>query len=82
MQTIKIVRYLHITMHQKERLGIGNLYSKHFANETYNAHRALDDVVAIERLLLRHLFVSLLSSLTIWSMKRLIQEWNSKSTMK
>ena len=40
----------------EKRLGIGTLYCKHFADETYNAHKALDDVVAMERLLLRHLW--------------------------
>ena len=34
----------------EKRLGISNLYSKHFTDETCNAHRALDDVVAMERL--------------------------------
>ena len=78
MQRIAIVQYLHIGMHQKKRLGIGNLYSKHFADDTYNAHRALDNVVAMERLFTKTPLVSLLSSLTIWSRQRLIQEWNNK----
>ena len=62
----------------EKRLGIGNLYSKHFADETYNVHRALDNVVASERLFTKTPLVSLLSSLTIWSMQRLIQVWNNK----
>lgn len=63
---------------RKKRLGIGNLYSKYFVDETYNAHRALDDVVAMERLFTNTPLVSLLSSLTIWNMQKLIQEWNGK----
>ena len=42
--------FVHWDASEKNRLGIGNLYIKHFADETYNAHRALDDVVAMERL--------------------------------
>ena len=63
---------------EKKRLSIGNLYSKHFADETYNAHRAVDDVVAMERLFTSTPLVSLLSTLTIWNMQKLIQEWNYK----
>ena len=63
---------------EKRRLGISNLFSKYFADETYNAHRAMDDVVAMERLFTSTPLVSLLSSLTIWSMQKLIQEWNIK----
>ena len=62
----------------KKRLGIGSLYSKYFTDETYNAHRAMDDVVAMERLFTSTPLVSLLSSLTIWNMQKLIQEWNGK----
>ena len=76
IQKIAIVQYLHIEMHQIKRLEIRDLYNKHFADETYNAHRALDDVVAMERLFTKTPLASLLSSLTIWSMQRLIQEWN------
>lgn len=61
----------------KKRLGIGSLYSKYFTDETYNAHRAMEDVVAMERLFTSTPLVSLLS-LTIWYMQKLIQEWNSK----
>ena len=50
----------------------------YFADETYNVHRAMDDVVAMERLFTSTPLVSLLSSLTIWSMQKLIQEWNIK----
>ena len=63
---------------EKKRLGIGSLYSKYFADETYNAYRAMDDVVAMERLFTNTPLVSLLSSLTIWNMHKVIQEWNSK----
>ena len=63
---------------EKKRLGIGNLYSKHFADETYNAHRAVDDIVAMERLFTSTPLVSLLSTLTIWNMQKLIQKWNYK----
>ena len=47
---------------EKKQLGIGNLYSKHFADETYNAHRAVNDVVAMERLFTSTPLVSLLST--------------------
>ena len=63
---------------KKKRLGIGSLYSKYFADETYNAHRAMDDVVAMKRLFTNTLLVSLLSSLTIWNVHKVMQEWNSK----
>ena len=66
------------TASEKKRLGIGSLYSKYFADETYNAHRAMDDVVAMERLFINTPLVSLLSSLTIWNMHKVTQEWNSK----
>ena len=49
MITITIA-FLQTGLHQKKRLGIGNLYSKYFADETYNAHRAVDDIAAMERL--------------------------------
>ena len=57
---------------------LSSLYSKHFADETYNAHRVVDDVVAIEWLFTSTPLVSLLSTLTIWNMQKLIQEWNNK----
>ena len=38
----------------------------------------MDDVVAMERLFTSTPLVSILSSLTIWSMQKLIQEWNIK----
>ena len=38
----------------------------------------MDDVVAMERLFVRTPLVSLLSSLTIWNMHKVVQEWNSK----
>lgn len=66
------------TASEKKRLGIGNLYSKYFVDETYNAHRAMDDVVAMERLFINTPLVSLLSSLTVWNVQKLIQEWNNK----
>ena len=66
------------TASEKKCLGIGNLYSKHFADETYNAHRAMDDVVAMERLFTKTPLVSLLSSLTIWNIHKLTLEWDAK----
>ena len=38
----------------------------------------MDDVVAMERLFINTPLVSLLSSLTIWNMHKVTQEWNSK----
>ena len=38
----------------------------------------MDDVVAMERFFTNTPLVSLLSSLTIWNMHKVIQEWNSK----
>ena len=63
---------------EKKQLEVSSLYSKHFADETYNAHRAMDDVVTMERLFARTPLVSLLSTLTIWNMHKVVQEWNSK----
>ena len=51
---------------RKKQLGIGNLY---FADKTYNVHKAVDDVVAMERLFTSTLLVSLLSTLTMWNMQ-------------
>ena len=70
--------FAHWDASEKKRLGIGSLYSKHFPNKTYNPHRALGNVMAMERLFTNTPLVSLLSSLTIWNIQKLTQEWNNK----
>ena len=60
--------FAHWDASEKKRL-IYN--SKHSADETYNAHRALDDVVAMEELFTKTPLVSLLSSLTYAKQKHL-----------
>ena len=64
---------------EKKRLGINNLYNKIFPEATYDAHRALEDVRAMEKLFTSTAFVSILSSLTIWNSQQLLQAWNDKT---
>ena len=67
------------TSSEKKRLGINSLYSKIFPEATYDAHRALEDVRAMEKLFTSTAFVSILSSLTIWNSQQLLQAWNDKT---
>ena len=63
---------------EKKRLGIRNLYSKIFPETAYDAHRAMEDVRAMEKLFMTTPLVSMLSSLTIWNFQQLLQAWNDK----
>ena len=63
---------------EKKRLDINNLYSKIFPEATYDAHRALEDVRAMEKLFTSTALVSMLSSLTIWNFQLLLHAWNNK----
>ena len=63
---------------EKKHLGISNLYSKIFPETAYDAHRALEDVRAMEKLFTSTPLVSMLSSLTIWNFQQLLQAWNDK----
>ena len=53
------------TSREKKRLGVTNLYMKLFPGSTYNAHRALEDVCAMEKIFTGSSLASILSELTI-----------------
>ena len=53
------------TKTELKRLGIENLYTKYYPGETYNAHRALADILAMEKLFTTTPLASMLSLSTL-----------------
>ena len=51
---------------------------KIFPETAYDAHRALEDVQAMEKLFTSTPLVSMLSSLTVWKIPQLLQAWQDK----
>ena len=60
---------------ERKRLGITNLYGKLFPGSTYNAHRALEDVCAMEQIFTPSSLATVLSELTIRGVEMLAKTW-------
>ena len=72
------------TKTELKRLGIENLYTKYYPGETYNAHRALADILAMEKLFTTTPLASVLSlsTLTIRSIRYMMSIWHDKTRQK
>lgn len=60
---------------EKKKLELENLFHKCFPGETYNAHRALEDVCAMKRIFSSDLLYPLLSNPTIQSKSNMVAYW-------
>ena len=67
--------FVNWTPSEKRRLGITNLYMKLFPGSTYNAHRALEDVCAMEQIFTASSLAGILSELTIRGVDKLARTW-------
>ena len=66
------------TPHERKCLGLTNLYVKLFPDSTYNAHRALEDVCAMEQIFTTSSLASVLSELTIWGVEMPPKTWTAQ----
>ena len=60
---------------EKRRLGVTNLYMMLFPGSTYNAHRVLEDVCAMEQIFTASSLAGILSELTIRGVDKLARTW-------
>jgi len=68
-------QFVNWTPSEKRCLGIPKLYAKLFPDSAYNAHRALEDVGAMEQIFTSSSLARVLSELTIRGVEKLAQTW-------